>query len=1278
MKKILSLVLLLLCVGVGAEAAKSKWKLYVNPGHGGYTSNDRQTAMPKVNGVALPVGSNGYNKSNCFWESSGNTYRALGIKYFWQKRVIDAGLADSNSIKLSRSSNTQDGDLTLSTISSAASSYNGYFMSLHTNAGNSSANYMIVMYSATSKSNTSGERVSGSKAMATAAAKWHDAVNLTNETYNTPRAMTDRQFYGGSGLGVLNTNSAPGYLAESWFHDYRPEAFRMCSEGYNYFLAWQLMRAYLESPGLSGVKLYPIIVGDIRDVSKSCGYTNYTTRGRDKYLAINGATVTLRNVNTGGTKTYTTDQFNNGFYTFYDCVYGATYEITVSKAGYKDVSKTITVGTTDTQHKLNFDLEEGTNSGISVSPTSVDFGEVTAETSSTKTVTVKGTGLSSAITVASSNTTEFSISSTSIAAAGGSLTITYKPAEAGNHSTTLTFTSGSHKKTLVVSGNAKNPPLSFKEVWNYSETSGKSVSWATTGAPRNLAFGAGKLYVSIPSENRIAVVKAQTAEHIKDLDMTGVDGGALAFCDVKYIDGKILASNIATSDEGKGTLKVYIWDNDNATPRVLLETTDIGGASRVGDTFYIKGNLTNGGIYYATSHASDNTCIVSYAITDGVVSKTATINTITEDGSAGVAFGLSPRVIAGETGRFWVTGQNYYPSLFDEDGLVTQTLNAEALNNDNAGNTFTPFAFKGTSYAFATAYTYNATASERVRDGRAILVDATEGWSNASKVAEYPAAGLGNTRNTSYSSSIEVAVNGNSGIEMWVLVNNQGIAYYTYGTVPTYTYDAVPEIGVAASEISLNATAGQSASQSVAVTGSKLTGNISVALSGDNAFSIDKTTLDTTGGTLTVTYAPEAEGSHSATITLTSEGATAKTIKVVGTAAAAQPSVAVGLTKVWQNTTSVPGSAAGGDVRFAAVSNGKLIAADKKNLKLVELTATGSSDYYDLSSAFSTHWSASNMGPVIGCDDAGNFLLSCGWSGAASGSNFIIVSADLKSTYKLDLSTVSGYTAARCDQMGRIRGNMLSSEGAYAFIVPSGATQVLIVKIVNGEIDANYSQLSTACGVTLSTSTVAQPAFATVAEIDALMDENGDVSNSFVLRNRSYCQNVYKWKEDASAMEATSFTATTSEGYTTKNASTEGFDWFRLYDKSYYIMPMTTDGTTNTRGSVFGIFDNEGNIVAAWSEGEKTALGAAMGSFIAVPNNDYSVFIYHFVPGTVAEKFTFAVEPQSTGVENIATSVVENAPVEYYNLQGIKVKNPSNGIYIKVQGSKVSKVLIRE
>ena len=37
----------------------------------------------------------------------------------------------------------------------------------------------------------------------------------------------------------------------------------------------------------------------------------------------------------------------------------------------------------------------------------------------------------------------------------------------------------------------------------------------------------------------------------------------------------------------------------------------------------------------------------------------------------------------------------------------------------------------------------------------------------------------------------------------------------------------------------------------------------------------------------------------------------------------------------------------------------------------------------------------------------------------------------------------------------------------------------------------------------------------------------------------------------------------------------------------------------------------------------------------------------------------------------------ENAPVEYFNLQGVRVANPENGLYIKRQGNKVEKVYVK-
>ena len=59
----------------------------------------------------------------------------------------------------------------------------------------------------------------------------------------------------------------------------------------------------------------------------------------------------------------------------------------------------------------------------------------------------------------------------------------------------------------------------------------------------------------------------------------------------------------------------------------------------------------------------------------------------------------------------------------------------------------------------------------------------------------------------------------------------------------------------------------------------------------------------------------------------------------------------------------------------------------------------------------------------------------------------------------------------------------------------------------------------------------------------------------------------------------------------------------------------------------------------------------------------------------MAEKLRFAIREVSTGIESVDAEEVE-APVEYYNLQGVKVANPEKGLYIKKQGKKVTKVIL--
>ena len=53
------------------------------------------------------------------------------------------------------------------------------------------------------------------------------------------------------------------------------------------------------------------------------------------------------------------------------------------------------------------------------------------------------------------------------------------------------------------------------------------------------------------------------------------------------------------------------------------------------------------------------------------------------------------------------------------------------------------------------------------------------------------------------------------------------------------------------------------------------------------------------------------------------------------------------------------------------------------------------------------------------------------------------------------------------------------------------------------------------------------------------------------------------------------------------------------------------------------------------------------------------------------------IEAPGETVTSVDFMIEDEAPAEYYNLQGIKVNNPNGGIFIKKQGNKVSKVVLK-
>ncbi|MDE6270382.1 MAG: chitobiase/beta-hexosaminidase C-terminal domain-containing protein [Muribaculaceae bacterium] len=57
--------------------------------------------------------------------------------------------------------------------------------------------------------------------------------------------------------------------------------------------------------------------------------------------------------------------------------------------------------------------------------------------------------------------------------------------------------------------------------------------------------------------------------------------------------------------------------------------------------------------------------------------------------------------------------------------------------------------------------------------------------------------------------------------------------------------------------------------------------------------------------------------------------------------------------------------------------------------------------------------------------------------------------------------------------------------------------------------------------------------------------------------------------------------------------------------------------------------------------------------------------------------FTFTIKPgNTTGIENVEVEATDAAPV-YYNLQGVRVANPENGLYIVRRGNKATKEIVK-
>lgn len=124
---------------------------------------------------------------------------------------------------------------------------------------------------------------------------------------------------------------------------------------------------------------------------------------------------------------------------------------------------------------------------------------------------------------------------------------------------------------------------------------------------------------------------------------------------------------------------------------------------------------------------------------------------------------------------------------------------------------------------------------------------------------------------------------------------------------------------------------------------------------------------------------------------------------------------------------------------------------------------------------------------------------------------------------------------------------------------------------------------------------------------------------------------------------------------------------------NYIITEVKMYGKSSKSASSLGKLEVEG-----WTLTDMEVSGDIKYGIILTPATRSTNSILEISPAnnTFIGYMDVTVHDTTTGVEEVIT-VVNDAPVEYYNLNGVRVSEPSNGIYIRRQGNEVTKVIIK-
>ena len=334
-----------------ASTNPADYKIYINPGHGGYDSDDRlmyiYPIFVDVNNSTLNE-KDGYKREQSFWESVSNLDKGLRLDTI----LRDLGF----QTKMSRVTNTTADDRSLSGISAEASTWKADFMlSIHSNAGNP-ANYILQLHSGITPGDEYGlegypEKVpqaicDEARAITTLMGQnqYSNQVSCWSREPNIAGDKTfARKIMGWSnGYGVMRNLKVPGTISEGMMHDYLPETYRLMNIDYKRQESFQFAKTFYTY--FCGKELpYGAIGGRIYDVYQKQLFPDYKARKgtRDEYRPILKGLVELWQ-NDQLLKSFVTDTLYNGVYYFWDLKPG-TYTVKAKPEGYYPQEQTIEV-----------------------------------------------------------------------------------------------------------------------------------------------------------------------------------------------------------------------------------------------------------------------------------------------------------------------------------------------------------------------------------------------------------------------------------------------------------------------------------------------------------------------------------------------------------------------------------------------------------------------------------------------------------------------------------------------------------------------------------------------------------------------------------------------------------------------------------------------------------------------------------------------------------------------------------------------------------------------